>query len=416
MISLQGLLILLKLPIELFVVLVKYYTVGHPLRRFNNSLFHSLKLIVCRTALSLSIPDSHFISFYSNSFLIKYVVGTFSKSITSQLPGYGTRYDKNSFWLVKQPNRKPDDPIMIYIHGGGYFLQTQPEQIESTLAIYKLVSPEKQKRLSILFLDYDLARAGQKLPHQMTQLHETYLNLTTIEGNTNVILMGDSAGGNLSLGYLQFLKKTNLQNIIYPTKLVLVSPWCIILHGFEKLKPDHSLYTTFDYDVIRHSTLSLDKPACIVENLDDIKTLQFSPGLPPTKQENWDSIPTLKDPKYDVFVVAGEDECLRSEILDWCHYALEIDTSKHQYGTSNNSDDLEGYEFIRKGGPNRCHARLYVEPWGIHDSAFFFENHLLLKIKKNLKNPTKRPLDIKDVNRKEFYGISRIVEFLNDTL
>ncbi len=53
----------------------------------------------------------------------------------------------------------------------------------------------------------------------MNQLHETYLNLVTNEGNTNIILMGDSAGGNLSLGYLQFLKKSTLREYSLPIEI-----------------------------------------------------------------------------------------------------------------------------------------------------------------------------------------------------
>ncbi len=85
-------------------------------------------------------------------------------------------------------------------------MQTTPSQIVSMLAIYKLLDPEAQSRLSILHLDYKLTSKGFHVPHQLNQLHETYEALVKA-GSTNIILCGDSAGGNLAVGYTQCLKK-----------------------------------------------------------------------------------------------------------------------------------------------------------------------------------------------------------------
>ncbi len=89
---------------------------------------------------------------------------------------------------------------------------------------------------------------------------------------------------------------------------------------------------------------------------------------------------------------------------------------QYKYGNSNNQFDKEGYEYIRKNDLELCHLRLYIEPWGIHDSCLFFENHLILKIKQQESDPTKSSLDVNHIDDKEFYGITRIVQFLNDTL
>ncbi|KRZ98273.1 uncharacterized protein AC631_05967, partial [Debaryomyces fabryi] len=253
MISLSGLFILLSIPIKSLILVLKFYKVGGSSRKYANNLKQSLRLLVFKTAVSLTVFDAYYISFMSNNFVLNKIVPFFHKSITSKLPGYGTRYDKNSIWLVKQPDRKPDDPILIYIHGGGYFLQTQPDQIESVLSIYKLLKPDKQSRLSILLLDYKLASYGYPFPAQINQLHETYLSLVTNEGNTNIILMGDSAGGNLSLGYLQFLKKVQPHNIVYPSKLVLISPWVKLLPELDAMVPGNSFYDNSDRDMIAYS-------------------------------------------------------------------------------------------------------------------------------------------------------------------
>jgi len=417
MISLSGLLSLLSIPIKALIVTLRFYTVGDPTRKYAHSLTQCLRLLVLRTAISLSVFDSYYISFMSNDFIINKLVPLSLKTITSKLPGYGTRYDKNSIWLVKQPNRKPDDPILIYIHGGAYYLQTQPEQIASVLTMYKLLKPDKQSRLSILHLDYKLASHGHKFPTQMNQLHETYLNLVTNEGNTNIILMGDSAGGNLSLGYLQFLKKAKLQNIVYPSKLVMISPWVKLHATPDVMVPGHSFYDNNDRDMISYSQFCELEKILNITGESDHNSLQTCPGVKPTKAENWNNIPTLKDPSSDVFVILGEDESFRDSILDWCQYALDVPfNTQYKYGNSNNQYDKEGYEYIRENDPELCHLRLYIEPWGLHDSCLFFENHLILKIKEQERNPKKSPLDADHLDDKEFYGITRIVKFLNDTI
>ncbi|CUM45275.1 unnamed protein product [Debaryomyces fabryi] len=417
MISLSGLFILLSIPIKSLILVLKFYKVGGSSRKYANNLKQSLRLLVFKTAVSLTVFDAYYISFMSNNFVLNKIVPFFHKSITSKLPGYGTRYDKNSIWLVKQPDRKPDDPILIYIHGGGYFLQTQPDQIESVLSIYKLLKPDKQSRLSILLLDYKLASYGYPFPAQINQLHETYLSLVTNEGNTNIILMGDSAGGNLSLGYLQFLKKVQPHNIVYPSKLVLISPWVKLLPELDAMVPGNSFYDNSDRDMIAYSQFDDPKNVYQIIGEGDLDSLQVCPGAKPTKAENWNNIPTLKDPRSDVFVIFGEDESFRDSILDWCQYALDVPfNTQYKYGNSNNQYDKEGYEYIRERDPTLCHLRLYIEPWGLHDSCLFFENHLILKIKEHEGDSKKSSLDANHIDDKEFYGITRIVKFLNETI
>lgn len=417
MISLSGLLSLLSIPARMLIVALKFYTVGVPYRKYANNLKQCLRLVVFKTVVSLNVFDAYYISFMSNEFVINKLIPFFHKSITSKLPGYGTRYDKNSIWLVKQPDRKPDDPILIYIHGGGFYLQTQPDQIEGVLSIYKLIKPEKQSRLSILHLDYKLASYGYPFPTQINQLHQTYQNLTVNEGNNNIILMGDSAGGNLSLGYLQFLKKAQLKNTVYPLKLVLISPWVKLKPAPNVMIPGGSFYDNSGRDMIAYSDFASPKKMHDITGDSDLDSLQACPGARPTQKENWKHIPTLKDPKFDVFVIAGEDECLRDSILEWCQYALDVPfSSQYKYGNSNHQYGKEGYEYIRKDDPELCHLRLYIEPWGLHDSCLFFENHLILKIKKQESDPTRSFLNASHIDDKEFYGLTKITEFLNDTL
>lgn len=300
---------------------------------------------------------------------------------------------------------------MIYLHGGGYFIQTNPAQIESMIAMYKLVDPEKRKRLSVMLLDYKLVSHGHSMPTQIQQLHETYQDLVS-NGNTNILLIGDSAGGNLALGYLQLLKNSNLAVKVFPKKVILVSPWVKLEIFDHTLVPGNSFYDNEARDMISYKFLDNKRLKHIVGEVDQ-NCLQANPSSEVTESENWNDIPTVNDPGYDVFIILGEDESFRDDILAWSESVLGVPLgSQYKYGHSNKEYGLQGYEYI-KNDPKLCHVRVYVEPWGIHDSCFFFENHLILKVKKHSKDSN---LTVHDLDNKEFYGITRIVKFLNDTL
>lgn len=70
------------------------------------------------------------------------------------------------------------------------------------LAVYCLLS--KRKRVSILILDYRLACNGHTFLAQMEDLYELYYQLAN--SSSRIGLLGDSAGGNLAVGFTQYLQ------------------------------------------------------------------------------------------------------------------------------------------------------------------------------------------------------------------
>lgn len=71
-----------------------------------------------------------------------------------------------------------------------------------------------------------------------------------LKENKEIILMGDSAGGGLALGFAMYLKELNIK---LPNKLVLLSPWVDItlsnpsIEEFEKNDPMLSCYGLVEY-------------------------------------------------------------------------------------------------------------------------------------------------------------------------
>lgn len=406
----------LGLPIRALIQIIFHYTYGSPYRKFRNDIIQALKLTLFRTAIMFPVFDAKYINLISAPALVKKVLPLRFSKTTKTLPGYGEKYDENSFWLVKQPNRTKDDPILVFLHGGGFYVEVSSFQMESILALYQLVVPEKRKRLSILHLDYKLACDGYPLPYQLNQFAHTYSNLTEKDGNSNIILLGDSAGGNIAITFLQKIVAHNqaaANKLIYPSKAILISPWVKLQPGREQFQPGRLYYDNRRKDIIEY-TLSrhLEKIDALVPPAVQVRqpALLLSPhSVKNPKREDWLEIDTFNKPNYDVFVIVGEDEVFRDDVLEWAEYALNVPLySKQKYGDSNNVYNPEKHECIIPRSSESAHVRTYVEPWGIHDACLYFENGLLLLIQSGKVKYDNVP--------EKFFGLKRIAQFLNDTL
>lgn len=412
--KLSTIYILSKLPLDLLIVVLRFYIFGGlRFRKFLKSLLNCLKLHVFRTALTVDVMDSKWLGPYTNSFLIRRIVPLAIKPVVKTLPGYGEQYDENSIWLVKQPNRKPSDPVIIFSHGGGYFIQTMPSQIISLAAVYKLLEPGVQRKVSILFLDYKLVSQGFPFPTQLNQLDATYKKLGA-EGNTNLILMGDSAGGHLSISYTQFLKQQGRTD--YPSKMILVSPWVKLVPLPGDMVKGKSWVDNEEMDMIHHSKFANMNDLRSIVGIEDPYLIVWSPGgKVPRQREDWSDIPTYSSPKHDVFVILGEDESFRDDILQWCKFSLNVPFyEKVKYGNLHEFFEKEDYELERRGDPNNANLSLHIEPLGVHDSMLFFEDRAARQVARNIK--AGKASKLADFDSEKYFGITRLAKFLNETV
>lgn len=406
--------VILKLPVEIIITILRFYVFGGVRsRRYKNSLINCIKLRIFRLSLSAGISDGKWLGPYSNSFLIRRVIPLLAPELV-KVPNYGEKFDDNSIWLVKQKDRKPTDPVIIYSHGGGYFIQTMPSQVRSLMAIYNLLDAEKQSKTSILFLDYKLVSHGYSFPTQLNQMDATYSKLVA-EGCDNILLMGDSAGAHLLVAYTQFLKLQE-REVVYPRQLLLVSPWLKLNPLPGDMTEGKSWLDNQHYDLIHHLSFSNFQELCQIVGTEDLHSLVSLPGgKVPKLREDWTDIPTYSDPKYSIFVVLGEDESFRDDILEWAKYAVDLPWySKVKYGDSHKFLEKEHYEFERRGVAGEANLTVYVEPLGVHDALFFFEDSIAWQIGKDAKKGKKTLL--KDIDQKEYFAILRVTKFLNETL
>ncbi|OQR89601.1 lipase/esterase [Thraustotheca clavata] len=109
---------------------------------------------------------------------------------------------------------------VYYVHGGGFVCGSATTQ--SWDLIKPLTDAFNAKKIStrVFSLEYDLTPQHQ-YPHQRNQTLEGYKWLLAQKAQ-NMILMGDSAGGNMVTVLLQTLVRENLP---MPLGAILISPW-----------------------------------------------------------------------------------------------------------------------------------------------------------------------------------------------
>jgi len=121
--------------------------------------------------------------------------------------------NKNVYTL--SPFEKPDNTIILYLHGGGYIHS-------AALQHWQFVNDIIEKcRCTVVFPDYPLAPSNTyKEVYEM--LIPLYKGLLLNHNTSNILIMGDSAGGGLSLALSQKLKA---DDITPPSQIILLSPW-----------------------------------------------------------------------------------------------------------------------------------------------------------------------------------------------
>lgn len=119
-----------------------------------------------------------------------------------------------SVWFL-EPKQKSSDKVLIYLHGGAY--------INNMLSFHwdLIGAIGKESGAMIVVADYPLAPKATYL--------DTYSFMDALYGDLldkfkakDLVLVGDSAGGGLALGYAQKLVQENKS---LPSHLILLSPW-----------------------------------------------------------------------------------------------------------------------------------------------------------------------------------------------
>ncbi len=127
----------------------------------------------------------------------------------------------------------PTDEIICYIHGGGFV----GGSAASRRAITSYVAANWH--YNVISLNYDLA-PEVKFPTGHEQCYEAYKQLVEIYGAKNIVLMGESGGGNILLSICLMAKDRGME---LPACLVPLSPSL----QYSKIMDSYKIKGKYDY-------------------------------------------------------------------------------------------------------------------------------------------------------------------------
>ncbi|KAL6233234.1 hypothetical protein BDW75DRAFT_232132 [Aspergillus navahoensis] len=209
-------------------------------------------------------------------------------------------------WLGDRSAEK----LLLFFHGGGYLLYAVDGHLHLLDQTIRSVE-EKGGKLAVLFLAYDVS-VQAPYPRQLQQAAALLHYVLTVLGKKadDVLLAGDSAGGNLALALMSHI--LHPQPSVKPIELSgqlagvsLMSPWVTF-----DTKSD-SMRTNRGSDVL--AIPALNKWAGIFKG-DAVSDPYLEPLSAP--EHWWQSFPAQK-----VLVLAGADEIFVDDIQ---HFAKQL--------------------------------------------------------------------------------------------
>ncbi|PRP88881.1 putative acetyl-hydrolase [Planoprotostelium fungivorum] len=200
--------------------------------------------------------------------------------------------------------------VLLYFHGGAYVTLTAREQQDGEPLGRELVAATL---LDMLSVEYRLA-GNYSFPAQLQDAISAYVYLTNDlkVPAEKIILVGDSAGANLVLALLRYIKESHHHHkLVKPGAAILLSPWLDmvgVLSIEESAKQLDLVPTDFGQWGAKAMSYGHSK--------DILKTPLLSPFYDDVK-----SIAALLPEK--TFINAGGSEVLRPEIEVYVKKALE---------------------------------------------------------------------------------------------
>ena len=125
-----------------------------------------------------------------------------------------TKYKERSFWTISPKNNK-SEKVILYFHGGAYInniVKLQWDMIEEIA---------RKTNSKIVVPDYPLSPENTYNDVYLF-IESVYNDLLTQTKSENILFLGDSAGGGLSLGLAQKLQKEKKAG---PSQIILISAW-----------------------------------------------------------------------------------------------------------------------------------------------------------------------------------------------
>jgi acetyl esterase/lipase len=266
----------------------------------SNTYYKDIMLALMRANLgNLNLAQDRYVSGGSStSTYIKYAKDRVFPADSITLPS-GTQ----AHWLGSKSAKK----VFVYFNGGGYVLPCSPGHLLWLDDFQKALGPD----VSALLLAYDLAPEA-KYPAQLKQGVELLHHLVHTEGRNpaDLVLGGDSAGGNLILGLLSHIAHPHpdIAPLSIPTKIhavLLISPWCSLTQTNTP-----SFVTNAERDLFDARTLSRWSTAFLGSASPFAGDFYSEPVL--ASPEWWEPVADIVE---EVLIWAGGNEVLADGIV-----------------------------------------------------------------------------------------------------
>lgn len=307
---------LVTLPLKLLYLTLQFYTVGTVFTNATakKSLVKTLHNGLCQhMGCALRVQDLQLAYVPVSKLLL-----SMSKSL-GRLPGFNEKYtDKEDFicesrWLTKNIDSK-ESPIVLYFHGGCFAIQMLDNQAQGMANLYEAYKLRYGVDLSILVADYSLTPLGYTYPTQYNEAVSLYEKLVA-DGYTKIVIMGDSAGGNLVLNILNYLhKRSKHQDVVWPVASIAISPYLNLSKqefsgSFKRFdKVDFFNYAMTSY--LGNVYIGVDE----FLHASPVVNIELN-----SDKVDWKNIAPIKE--GNLLVQFGDHEVLTDEILRWCEQA-----------------------------------------------------------------------------------------------
>ncbi|KAL6596458.1 alpha/beta hydrolase fold-domain-containing protein [Neocallimastix sp. 'constans'] len=151
---------------------------------------------------------------------------------------------KSKYILIKKDNNVDAKKVIYYIHGGVYLYG-----LNNLYMAFSCLLCDLRDDIEVILLDYSLAPENV-FPTQLNEAVDVWMELTKTFDPKDIIIGGDSAGGNLSLVLIEKLK--NDYNVA-PGAGIFFSPWTDMTCTSE------SFYKNYTKDIILGGSRPLTK-------------------------------------------------------------------------------------------------------------------------------------------------------------
>lgn len=173
----------------------------------------------------------------------------------THIPGYWLHESKSTLVMGEKPRLNPDlsvkrEKVLLFFHGGGYVTYSAHPDSPTSLIPRSIITSCSNASINIarsFNLEYRLSTHDPKprenpFPAALLDALAGYAYLVNDVGfnATDIIIIGDSAGGNLALALTRYLVEEDT-NLAPPGALLLLSPWADMGHS-HKENPQGSPY------------------------------------------------------------------------------------------------------------------------------------------------------------------------------